>query len=201
MDILAARRRFFFEPKVLQRAAVASLTKATGVNALTSTVTGEGLKVSSSAGASAGQYHMRVARLASNQWLKSAAVLDREVPIGTGGHIELLHKSGNTTRVPFQIQWHQGARTPDNDGDHRRSKRSRYHPNKPTQAGWHCGTRASKPSTTDCFGFITLTLKDGRQISANPKRCFCCHPHRLAQGRVGVNRFRYVHNVGSHFNR
>lgn len=84
--------------EAVQKAAAALSDRAT-LDAVKSSVNGEGLTVKTAAGAVAGQYQVGITELALGQTLKSEAVQSRTAPLGSGGSIEITLESGDSTTV------------------------------------------------------------------------------------------------------
>jgi len=84
--------------EAVQKAA-AALGDSDTLNAVKSSVSGEGLTVKTEAGAAAGNYKIEITSLAASQTLKSGAVEDRKAAMGAGGSIEITLANGETTTI------------------------------------------------------------------------------------------------------
>ncbi|MBO1111074.1 flagellar filament capping protein FliD [Bordetella petrii] len=84
--------------EAVQKAA-AGLGDSATLNAVKSSVSGEGLTVKAEAGAVAGNYKIGITSLAASQTLKSGAVADRTAAMGAGGSIEITLANDETTTI------------------------------------------------------------------------------------------------------
>jgi len=84
--------------EAVQKAA-ATLGQSDTLNAVKSSVSGEGLTVKTAAGAVAGNYKIGITSLATAQTLKSNLVEDRKEPMGSGGSIQITLANDETTTI------------------------------------------------------------------------------------------------------
>src|SRR5690606_25718834 len=84
--------------EAVQKAA-ATLGQSDTLNAVKSSVSGEGLTAKTAAGAVAGNYKIGITSLATAQTLKSNLVEDRKEPMGSGGSIQITLANDETSTI------------------------------------------------------------------------------------------------------